>query len=162
VQGILVYEEAVSPIPYVGLAVIVGGLLAFYGRRPGLRLSAAILVVISAAALVVGWGDYQATPDGGGDPLAWILAAVALAAAAGAVVLAQRGAGLVLALASIAALSGWALLRVQVLLKPVLPGDVPEAADRTTVALALGISVGAAVVAVLTSNLKLPTLADDE
>ena len=40
VQGILVYEESVSPLPYLGLAVIVAGLLGFYGRGPGLRLAA--------------------------------------------------------------------------------------------------------------------------
>lgn len=162
VQGILVYEEAVSPLPYVGLALIVGGLLAFYGRGPGLRWCAALLAVVSAVAVAVGWSDYSATPDGGGDPLAWALAAVALGAALLASLLARRGVGLVLALAGVAALSGWALLRWQVLLKPVLPGDLPEALDRTTVALALGVSLGAAVVAIVSSGLKLPELADDE
>ena len=46
VQGILVYEESVSPLPYLGLAVIVAGLLGFYGRGPGLRLAAALLAVV--------------------------------------------------------------------------------------------------------------------
>jgi hypothetical protein len=162
VQGILVYEEDVSPVPYVALAVIVGGLLAFYGRGPGLRVSAALVAVVAAAAVAVGWAEYAATPDGGGDPLTWALAAVALGAALLAALLGRRGVGLVLALASVAALSGWALLRFEVLLKPVLPSDLPEAADRTTVAVALGVSLGAAVVAVLASGLRLPDLADDE
>ena len=58
-----------------------------------------------------------------------------------------------LALASVAALSGWALFRIEVLFKPVLPTELPAALDRTVVALALGVSVGAAVVAVLGSGL---------
>jgi hypothetical protein len=162
VQGILVYEEAVSPLPYVGLAVIVAGLLAFYGRGPGLRLGAAVLTLVAAAAVVVGWGDYSATPDGGGNPLAWALPAIALAAALIATALARRSAGVVLALAAAATLSGWALLRWQVLLEPVLPTELPGPLDRTTVALALGVSAGVAVIAVVASGLRLPELAADE
>ncbi len=161
VRGILVYEESVSPLPYAGLAVIVAGLLGFYGRRPGVRLAAGLLAVVSAASLGVGWADYAATPDGGGNPLTWALAAVALVAAIVATVLAGRAVGVVLVLASVAALSGWALLRLQVLLKPVLPTELPDAADRTAVALALGVSAGAAVIAVVSSGLHLPELRDD-
>jgi hypothetical protein len=54
------------------------------------------------------------------------------------------------------------LFRIQVLFKPVLPTDLPYALDRTVVALALGVSVGAAVVAVMGSGLGLPELADDD
>ena len=49
IEGTLVYEEAVSPLPYVGLAVIVAGLLGFYGRGASLRVTALLLVVVSAA-----------------------------------------------------------------------------------------------------------------
>jgi hypothetical protein len=110
---------------------------------------------------VVGWADYSSTPDGGGNPLHWALAAVALATALGAWALARRSAGVILTLASAAALSGWGLFRIEVLFKPVLPTELPDALDRTVVALALGVSVGAAVVAVLSSGLSLPDLADD-
>ncbi len=81
--------------------------------------------------------------------------------AIGAVVFADRRVGVVLALASVAALSAWALFRIEVLFKPVLPTELPAALDRTVVALALGVSVGAAVIAVLGSGLRLPELADD-
>jgi hypothetical protein len=162
VQGILVYEESVSALPYVGLAVVVGGLLAFYGRRPGLRVAAALLAGVSLAAVVVGVADYSSTPDGGGNPLHWALAVAALLTAIGAVALANRRVGVVLALASAASLSGWALFRIEVLFKPVLPTELPDALDRTVVALALGVSVGAAVIAILGSGLSLPDLADDE
>jgi hypothetical protein len=162
IQGRLVFEQEVSPLPYLGLAVIVAGLLGYYGRGRGLRPTAALLVLVSALAVVVGWADYASTPEGGGNPLHWALAAVALVTAVGAVVLAKRAAGVVLTLASVAALSGWGLFRIEVLFNPVLPTDLPYALDRTVVALALGVSVGAAVVAVLSGGLSLPSLADDE
>ena len=46
--------------------------------------------------------------------------------AIGAFVLARRSAGVVLALASVASLSGWALFRIQALFKPVLPTELPS------------------------------------
>ena len=162
VQGTLVYEESVSALPYLGLAIVVAGLLAFYGRGAGLRLVSTVLALVSVGAVVVGWADYSSTPDGGGNPLHWALAAVAVVTAVGAVVLADRRMGVVLALASAASLSAWALFRIGVLFKPVLPTPLPDALDRTVVALALGVSVGAAVVAALGSGLRLPELADDE
>ena len=161
IEGTLVYEESVSALPYLGAAVLVAGLLGYYGRRAGLRVTAAVLAAASAGAVAVGWADYASTP-GGGSPLHWTLAAVALVTATGAVVLAGRAAGLVLTLAGAAALSGWGLFRIEVLFKPVLPTDLPYALDRTVVALALGVSVGAAVVAVLSSGVALPSLADDD
>ena len=116
---------------------------------------------MSLAATVVGRADFQSTPDGGGNPLLWALPAVALVTALGAVVLARRSAAVVLALASVACLSGWVLFRVQALLKPVLPTDLPYPADRTTLALALGVSIAAAYLAVTSGLLTLPDLEDD-
>lgn len=138
------------------------GLLGWYGRGWSLRVTAALLTLVSAAALVVGWGDYSSTPDGGGNPLLWALAAIALVAAAGAVALATRSAGVVLVLASVASLSAWALFRVQALLKPILPTELPYALDRTTIAAAFGVSVAAAFLAVTSGVIQLPDLDDDE
>ncbi len=162
VLGTLVYEESVSPIPYAGFALIVAGLLGWYGRSWGLRVPAALLAAVAAVAVWVGWADYSATPDGGGNVLLYALAAVALVTAVGAVVLARRSAGVVLALASVAALSGWALFRIEALLKPVLPTDLPFALDRTTIAAALAVSVAVAFLAVTSGVIKLPDLDDDE
>ena len=102
VQGTLTYEESVSPLPYLGLALIVAVLIGYYGRGRGMRLPAALLAVVSLAATVVGRADFQSTPDGGGNPLLWVLPAVALVTALGAVILARRSAAVVLALASVA------------------------------------------------------------
>lgn len=161
VQGTLVYADTVSPLPYAGLALIIAGALGWFGRGTGLRIPAAILALVALAAVVVGWADYSSTPAGGGNPLLWALAAAALVAAVGAVALARRSAGVVLALASVASLSGWSLFRIQALLKPVLPTDLPFAVDRATIALALGASAAAAYLAVTSGVLTLPDLDDD-
>lgn len=161
VQGTLTYEESVGALPYLGLAVIVAGLLAFYGRDRGLWVPAALLVVVSTAATIVGWADYQSTPAGGGNPLLWALPVVALVASIGTLLLARRSVGVALALASVASLSGWALFRIQALFKPVLPTELPFAVDRTTLALALGTSVAAAYLTVTSGLLHLPDLEED-
>jgi hypothetical protein len=161
IQGTLVYASSVSPVPYFGFAVIVAGLLAWYGRSWGLRVGAGLLAAVAAVAVVVGWGDYRATPDSGGNPLLWALAAIALAAALGAVALARRSAGVVLALASVASLSAWGLFRLQALFKPILPTELPYALDRTTIAAALGVSVAVAFLAVTSGVIQLPDLDDD-
>ena len=161
VQGTLTYAEPVSPLPYLGLALIVAVLIGYYGRGRGMRLPAALLAIVSLAATVVGRADFQSTPDGGGNPLLWVLPVLALVTALGAVLLARRSAAVVLALASVACLSGWVLFRIQALLKPVLPTDLPYPADRTTLALALGISIAAAYLTVTSGLLTLPDLEDD-
>jgi hypothetical protein len=121
-----------------------------------------VLVVVSGAAVVVGRADWASTPEGGGNPLLWVLAAIALVTAVAATAWAAKPRGVVLALASVAALSGWALLRIQVLLKPVLPTALPYAADRATVALALATSAAAAYQAVTSAGLSFPDLETDE
>ncbi len=162
VQGTLTYASSTSPLPWAGLAVVVAAGLAGLARGRGLRIGAAALFVVAVAASVVGRADWASTPDGGGNPLLWALPVFALVAAGAAVGLAERGSGVVLALASVASLSGWALFRVQALLKPVLPTELPFAFDRATVALALGASVAVAYLAVTSGALALPTLDDDE
>jgi hypothetical protein len=87
---------------------------------------------------------------------------IALALAAAALVRHRGSAAVVFVLASVATLSGWALLRFQVLLKPVLPSDLSPSLDRASVAAAIGVSVAAAYLAVTSGALRLPELADDE
>src|SRR5690606_14963904 len=77
IQGYLVYEHATSPLPWAALALVSAGLLAWLGRDRGLRLAAVALVLVAAAAVVVGRADWASTPDGGGNPLLWILPVVA-------------------------------------------------------------------------------------
>lgn len=161
IQGFLVYEHAVSPLPWAALAIVSAGVLGWFGRGRGLRLAAIVLVVVAAASVVVGRADWASTPDGAGNPLLWILPLVALVAAGAAVALASSSPGVIAALASVAALSGWAFLRIQALLKPVLPTELPFAVDRATLALALGVSAAVAYLAVTSGALSLPELEDD-
>ncbi|MET0728647.1 MAG: hypothetical protein ABWZ76_10170 [Acidimicrobiales bacterium] len=161
IRGTLTYARATSPLPWVLLAVIVAGTLVWFGRRLGLRLAATVMVLVSAVALVVGRADWAATPDGAGNPLLWALPVIALVAALGAAAFSGRSAGVILALASVAALSGWAIFRVEVLVKPVLPTELPFALDRATVAVAVGASLAAAYLAITSGALSLPDLDDD-
>jgi len=162
ITGTLRYEPSVSPLPWAGLALAAGAGVAWLGRgRRGLRATAGALAVVAALAVVTGRAEHAATPDGGGNPLLWALPLVALVAGVAAVALARRAAGVVLVLASVAALSGWVLFRIQVVLKPVLPTELPSALDRASLALALGASVAAAVAAVTSGALALPALDDD-
>jgi hypothetical protein len=161
VLGTLTYADATSPLPWVAVAVAIAAALAWFGRRMPMRVAGAALAVASALAVVVGRADFASTPDGTGNPLLWLLPVASLVAALVAVGLARRSAGVIAGLASVATLSGWALLRLEVWLKPVLPTDLPFALDRATVGLALGAAVGAAYLAVTSGVLALPDLDED-
>jgi hypothetical protein len=161
VRGTLSYEEAVSPLPWVAVAAVGAAALAWLGRRHAVGAAAGLLAAAAAVALVVGRADHAATPDGGANPLLWTLPAVALVAAAAGLVPRLRGAAVVAVLASVAALSGWALLRFGVLTKPVLPADVPAWLDRVSVAAALATAAGSAWLAITSGALRLPELPDD-
>jgi hypothetical protein len=161
IEGRLLFAQTTSPLPWIALALLSAGLLAVIGRRAPVRSAAVALLVTGVLATITGRAEWSATP-GGGNPLLWVLAAAAVAAAALGLALATRPAGVVLVLASVASLSGWALLRLQVILEPILPTDLPFALDRASVALALGVSLGAAYLAVTSGALALPSLDDDE
>jgi hypothetical protein len=161
IQGTLTYEPSPSPLPSLAIAVLSGAAVAVY-LKGGLRWPSAVLAAVAALALVVGRSEFSSTPAGGGNPLLWVLPAVALVAALGAVALAKRLAGVTLALVSVATLFGWALFRIQSLRKPVRPSDLPAPLDRASVALAAGVSVGVAYLAVAAAGRALPSLEDDE
>jgi hypothetical protein len=126
-------------------------------------LVAALAAVVAAGVgLLAGWSEFSVTPSGAGaNPLLWGLPAAALLA--GTLALAVRGkpAGPISGLAAVALLAGWGLLRLTALLRPVLPSELPDVVDRASVALALGASVGAAVLIVTSGALALPSL-DEE
>jgi hypothetical protein len=161
VEGVLTYERAASPLPWIVTAVVVLAAVAVFGRRSPVRAAAGALLAVAALGLLVGRADFSSTPDTGGNPLLWILPVVALATAAGASARATKPSAVVLALASVATLSGWALLRIKVLTKPVLPTDLPAGLDRATTASALAVAIAAAYLRVASGALKLPELPDD-
>jgi hypothetical protein len=145
-------EDPVSPVPWLVLAVVVlGALVAAGWRRAALPIAVVAGAVASIVATVVGWGEASAVPAGAGSSnLQIIVPAVALVAAVAAALFLWRGArGLagVSLLGTAAALAGWALLRLTVLLKPVLPTELPADLDRAGTAAAMGVAAAVVVLA---------------
>jgi hypothetical protein len=163
IQGTLTYEGRVSPLPWVAVGLVVAGVLAVAGRRAPVPVAALAVAVTAALATVLGRAEFSVSPAvAGANPLLWALPACATVLAAVAVGLARRPQLAVVAvLASVAALSAWALLRLGVLVNPVLPSDMPGALDRAGVAASLGVAVGAAWLAVTSGALAFTALDDD-
>jgi hypothetical protein len=148
----VLFEDPVSPVPWIVLAVVVlGALVAAGWRRAALPIAVVAGTVAAVAATVVGWGEASAVPAGAGSSnLQVIVPAVALVAAIAAALFLWRGArGLagVSLLGTAAALAGWALLRLTVLLKPVLPTELPANLDRAGTAAAIGVAAAVVVLA---------------
>ncbi len=57
-------------------------------------------------------------------------------------VLHRKPLGVIAILASLAALAGWAIMRIAALVHPVLPTDLPFWLDRTSTAVAVGVLGG--------------------
>jgi hypothetical protein len=158
IQGTLTFAETVTPVPWFLLAIAAAVVLPLAGRPAAVPVAGAALVVVAALALLTGWSEFAVSPAGAGaNPLLWGLPAVGLATAVAALLLHRRPAGPVAGLASVAVLAGWGLLRLSALLRPVLPSDLPDPLDRGSVALALGASLGAALLLVTAGALSLPT-----
>lgn len=160
VRGTLTYASATSPAPWIALMVVAAGALGWLGRRRAVVAAAGSLALGSALAAVVGRSEFSESP--GANPLLWWLPAAALVGALVALAPRARGLAVVGTLASVACLSGWVLLRFDVLTKPILPTSLPFWFDRATTALGLGLSVAAAYLAVTSGQLRLAPLPDDE
>ncbi len=163
IQGTLTYEEPVSLLPLIAVGLLVAAGLAWFGRTHPVLVATSALTLASALAVVVGRAELDASPAGqSASPLLWVLPAIALATAVAGLFLYRRPAGVLLALVSVATLVGWALLRLGVLLKPVLPTELPAGLDRLSVVLALAVGAAAAYLTVTSGSLRLPSLDDDD
>jgi hypothetical protein len=143
--------DAPTPLPWIALAVVLTLLVALgLGRLlPALPAAGATVLVAGIGGVVAGMAQRGESPPGAPtSPLVVILPAIAVVA--GIIVVIQRGRVLraVAALAGAAALGGWALVRVEVLWKAILPTSLPAATDRLLTAVALGAAAGAAVLVV--------------
>lgn len=161
-------EEPVSALPWLaaGLLVVAGLLAVGWRRGLGvLPIVAGAATVGSVLAVVAGQGEAGSMPAGtGASALVVIVPAVALVAAvvAGGL-LARRNrslAGIAL-LASAAALAGWAMLRLSVLWKPVLPTDLPANLDRLATSLAVAVAVAVALLTIRSGAVTPAPLTDD-
>jgi hypothetical protein len=167
VHGRLVYVKAISPIPWFALAIVALVAVVVVGRGTSTLVASVAIALASVAALFVGIVAYRSIPSvAGPNPLEIVLPAVATVAGVFAVVTHRRAIGVIGILAAVAAVSGWAIMRFSVLLKPVLPTTLAFAIDRGVTAIVLGTSVAAAVLAVRSGALvlRLPELdfGDDE
>ena len=153
VHGRLVWVHDENPLVWVAAVVValVGVLVA--ARRRSITVAAVATTVVAVLAVVVGAGQLGATPaEAGGTRLVVIVPAIAVVAGAAAIALRRRPAAVVSLLAAVAALSGWALLRLGVLTNPVLPTDLPADLDRSVTAAAIGVTIAAVAIAFSVPN----------
>jgi hypothetical protein len=161
ISGKLVMEARVNPLRWLLLGLAALALVVVLGRRHPVTVARAAALAAAAGATVVGRAQYQAAPPGSGvNPLVMVVPVVALAAAAGAIALRKHSIAGALTLAACAGVIGWALLRLTVLWKPVLPTDLPYALDRGVTAVALGLSLAAAGLVAWGGGIVAPPPAD--
>jgi hypothetical protein len=160
VDGRLLWVEPVSPWPWVALGLVALAALVVVGTRAAGRWAPLIAgpatVVAAALALVVGAAQYGDAPSqGAASPLLVAVPTVGLAAGLVGVVLRRRAPtpATVAVLAGVAAVVGWALLRIDVLWKPVLPTGLAYGLHRAGTALALALAVSAAALVVWSGGL---------
>ncbi|HEU5150251.1 MAG TPA: hypothetical protein VFU19_07125 [Iamia sp.] len=143
--------DAPTPWPWIAGAVALALLVVFaLGRLlAALPAAGAVVLVAGIGGVVAGMAQRGESPPGAPtSPLVVILPAIAVVA--GIIVVIQRGRVLraVAALAGAAAVGGWALVRIQVLWKAILPTSLPAGTDRLLTAVALGAAAGAAALVV--------------
>ena len=159
ITGTLALVDGVSPLPWAALGLAAAAVVAIGGRRRPLRVAAVVALVAAVLATGVGWAQRAEAPAGSGvNPL---LVAVPLAgvAAAGLGLAVGRRMGprylAAMTLAAAAAVAGWGVLRLDVLLKPVLPTVIDARLDRAGTALALALAFASAALVVWGSGLAL-------
>ncbi|MGH9118549.1 MAG: hypothetical protein ACRD0A_11960 [Acidimicrobiales bacterium] len=165
VEGTLVREAPVSPWPWAAVALGVAGVLVAFGwRRRGwaaIGPAAVVVLACSVVATALGGAEWAVVPDGTGpSPLVVALPVAGTAAATVSVVnVLRRRRVEVAALAAavaVAMVGGWALARLAVLWKPVLPTPLPEDLERAGVAIVLGGVASVAVALVRSGTLRSP------
>lgn len=156
--------DAPSPLPWVALAVVLALALALgLGRMvPALPAAGATVLAAGIGGIVAGTAQRGESPPGA-PTSALVVILPAIAAVAGLIILIQRGRVLraVAGLAGAAAVGGWAIVRLEVLWKAVLPTSLAAGTDRALTAVALGAAGGAAALVVRSGALA-PDLDEPE
>ena len=161
VAGVMTYEGSSSPVLWYAIALVALVGLALLGPTLPDRAPAALVTIVAALATWVAYAGYASQPSGTGASIVpTVVSAIALVLALLAVAIDRlRAVGL---LASGVFLAAWGAFRLAVLSNPVLPTDVPFALERLTTALALGVGVGAVVVAFRSGALTFALMPLDE
>ncbi len=161
VDGQLVWQKQESPIPWIAMGLLACAVTIFLGKGRSTFVAAIAVLLASVAALQTGIVAYRSIPRvAGPNPLEIVLPSFAVLAALVGLLWHRKPLGVIAILASLAALAGWAIMRIAGLVHPVLPTDAPFWLDRTSTAIAVGIAVAAAVLAVRSGALvlRLPEL----
>jgi hypothetical protein len=161
VTGVMTYEGSSSPVLWYAIAVVVLIGLAVLGPKLPDRAAPALVALVAALATWVAYAGYASQPSGTGASIVpTVVGAIALVLALLALAVDRlRAVGL---LAAGVFLATWGVFRLSVLSNPVLPTDVPFALERLTTALALGVGVGAVVLAFRSGALTLALMPLDE
>jgi hypothetical protein len=166
ISGTLALVEGVSPLPWLSLGLAAAAAVVIAGRRRPLPAAAIATLVAAALAGGVGWAQRANAPGGSGvSPLLVAVPLAGLVAAGLGLALARRlGRRFLLSatLAGVAAVLGWAVLRLDVLWKPVLPTVLDAGLDRAGTALSLSLALVSAGLVVWGSGIALMEAAADE
>jgi hypothetical protein len=165
VDGTLTWQKQESPIPWIAAGVLACAVTIFLGKGRSTFVAAIAVLLASVAALQAGVVAYRSIPKvAGPNPLEIILPSFSVLAGFIGLLWHRKPVGVIAILASLASLAGWAIMRIAGLVHPVLPTDLPFWLDRTSTAVAVGIAVAAAVLAVRSGALvlRLPELDFDD
>ncbi len=145
VNGTLTEHGDLSPILWLGLALVLAAGLALAGDRIPEKAAPIAVAVASLAATVVAWIGYSSLPAGTGASIVPVVVGlIALAMSVVAIVGSSRVATVGLLAAGVF-LATWGGFRFSVLSEPILPTSVPFGVERLVTAVALGLGVGAVI-----------------
>jgi hypothetical protein len=165
VLGTLTWQKQESPIPWIAIGLLACAVTILLGKGRSTFVAAIAVLIASVGALQAGVVAYRSIPRvAGPNPLEIILPSFSVLAALIGLLWHRKPVGVIAILASLASLAGWAIMRIAGLVHPVLPTDLPFWLDRTSTAIAVGIAVAAAVLAVRSGALvlRLPDLDFDD
>lgn len=150
VTGVLTFEPAPAWWPWPLVVAGIGGVVWLVGRRryPAVVVALAAGTGCLLAVMVASAEQLSIPTEAGRSPVPVAVPLLGLLCAGPAGVWRDRRVGNIFGLAATAAAVGWAVLRVSVFTKPVLPSDLAPSLDRAGTAGALGLALGAVALSV--------------
>ncbi len=146
VNGEITFADDVSPLPWFALALLVAvAMVLLAGRLPEF-VPPLEVAVVALLATGVAWVGYSGQPAAAGASVVPAVVGIVALLLGGLAIVVERLRTVCL-LAGGVFLTTWAVFRLGVLSNPVLPTTVPFGFERLVTALALGVGVGAVVVA---------------
>lgn len=165
VFGTLSWQPPVSPVPWIGIALVVLAVVAVIARRNA-REAMLTVGLVGILALIAGIGASFGLPAGVGIivPVLLLPAVTILAVAVG--LRRPEGQQRLLSVLASAPLAVWAIIQFGALTAPIIPSRLSATSLRITLAIVLGSVVGTVIAALLDlfgGDLSdLASLADDE